>query len=162
MNIANVFKALIIAVSLNTLSFQTAAADTINYIQQPSVLAQAERALRRGNSDRALDLLQRTSNKRKGASEARRQALTCKALYQQQNYERAEVACDLAIAAEQTNWSHYNNRGVMRYKTERYSEALSDFKHAASIMVAANSKQRRSVKRNISAAELNVRSVSAR
>lgn len=164
MKIANTPLLLTVAISLSSALWQPAAtADVSEYHRLPNIFSQAERAIKRGNSERALNLLQeRKSSNKHSAYEGKRYELICKAHHQQQNFEKAETFCDMAVATEQSNWNHYNNRGVMLYKMARYSEALSDFEHAASIMVTASTEQSRALKQNILAAERRTQQVTAR
>lgn len=164
MNTTSRSLSLMMALSLSSLFWQPlASADVIDYHRMPNAFIQAERALKRGNSERVINLMQqRNSNQKHSAHDGKRFELMCKAHYQQQRYEKAESFCNMAVTAEQTNWNHYNNRGVMFYKMARYNEALNDFKHAASIMLTASNKQKWSIRRNIAAAELSVQEVSAR
>ncbi len=120
----------------------------------PTVLVQAQRAVEKGNPEHALDLLAgRIEALRAADHQAQAHALVCQARYQQQDYVSAEKSCDIAVNTGRPSWSHVNNRGVMRFMLGRYDEALTDFRHAASIRVSASLQQSRSIRRNVAAAE---------
>ena len=120
----------------------------------PTVLVQAQRAVEKGNPGRALDLLNgRMENLREPNDKAQAHALVCQAKYQQQDYANAEKSCDMAVNTGRPSWSHFNNRGVMRFVLGRYEEALADFRQAAAIMLTASQQQSRSIRSNVAAAE---------
>ena len=120
----------------------------------PALLVHAQRAVRKVEPEQALDLLVgRIESLRDADHRAQAHALVCQARYQQQDYVSAEKSCDAAINTGKPSWSHVNNRGVMRFMLGRYDEALTDFRHAASIMVSASLQQARSIRRNVTAAQ---------
>lgn len=100
---------------------------------QPRVLIQAERALTRGKPQVAIELVTpRVEHFALREQRARGYALLCKAYFQLEAFAQAEQACDSAVYAgeEGANWSHLNNRGVMRMLLGRLGEAAEDFKSA--------------------------------
>ncbi len=120
----------------------------------PTVLVQAQRAVEKGKPKRALDLLAgRIEALRAADHRAQAHALVCQARYQQRDYAGAEKSCDIAVSTGTPNWSDVNNRGVMRFLLGRYHDALTDFRHAASIGVTASLQQSRSMRRNAAAAQ---------
>ena len=120
----------------------------------PSVLVQAQQAVEKGKPGRALGLLAgRIDSLRDPDHQAQAHAVICQAQYQQQDYASAEKSCDIAATTGRPSWSHFNNRGVMRFMLGRHDEALTDFRQAASIMLTASQQQSRSVRRNVSAAQ---------
>ena len=127
-------------------------ASTPVYNHVPKMLVNAERSVARGQSDRVIQLLgNEVENLRRPEMQSTGYGFLCLAHYQKEDYVSAEKFCDKAATTGAPNWSHLNNRGVMRVKLERYDEALVDFKSAASIMlVSAPTSQMHSVKRNIS------------
>ncbi|MDZ7785173.1 MAG: tetratricopeptide repeat protein [Halioglobus sp.] len=141
----------VIAVAaVTTLLWQSRAnADTIDHYR-PSVLIKAERALERGNPERALSLLEgNLEGLRRDAYRADGNALVCRARYEKGDYAAAEQACDTAVrlGSGPQVWSHLNNRGVMRLLLGRVEEALQDFEAAADL-----NPQAWSIHRNIDAA----------
>ena len=149
----NLATALIMAVVSSSLWQSNVSADVFDHYK-PNVLVKADRALQRGQPDRVLELLTgRIETLRHAPYRGEGYALVCKAYYQNQDFLRAEKACDDAVNATTSNWSHLNNRGVMRYLLGRYDEALSDFRQAA----AVNAKSR-SIRENLSAVQNVIRS----
>jgi len=74
--------------------------------------------------------------------------------YQKHDYISAEKSCDLAVKSDRPNWSHYNNRGVMRFMLGDYEAALGDFRRAASFALMPGSKsESRSIRKNVYATE---------
>ncbi|MFT6288581.1 MAG: hypothetical protein ACJA09_003344 [Alcanivorax sp.] len=118
----------------------------------PTILIKAERSVARGQSDRVIQLLGgKVDDLSRPEQKSAGYGFLCVAHYQKEDYVSAEKFCDKAATTGSPDWSHLNNRGVMRVKLERYDEALVDFRKAASIMMVASSiSQRHSVKRNIS------------
>jgi Flp pilus assembly protein TadD len=133
-----------------------ASASTFVYHQDPIVLKKADRMLLRGEPDRAIELLSATvDDLQRPNMRSKGHAILCKAQHQKQDYMLAEEHCDQAVKQGGPNWSNLNNRGVMRFLLGRYDDALTDFNHAASIMmVSATKSQNRSVKNNIASAKL--------
>ncbi|MEH6516397.1 MAG: hypothetical protein V7742_06920 [Halioglobus sp.] len=142
----------IVAVTLLAPWQTTVSAATPVYSHIPATLVKAERSVARGQPDRVIQLLgNKVENLRRPEMQAIGYGLLCQAHYQKEDYVSAEKFCDKAATTGAPNWSHLNNRGVMRVKLERYDEALVDFKRSASIMLAsAPTAQMHSVKRNIS------------
>lgn len=143
-------------VAVASMFWQTqASADTFESHRLPIVLKKAERALRNQDPDRAIDLLKgRIERMRHEVAQVHAHALMCTALYQLGDYVRAEKSCDRAVMSGSPNWSHFNNRGVMRFKLGRYDEALSDFSRAASMaLIPASYTQSRNIRKNVSAAQ---------
>ena len=127
-----------------------AGADALDHYQ-PAPLVKAERALERGDAQRALGLLEgRVDTLRGGVERARGHALVCRARFSQGEYELAERACDAAVeeGGAAAAWRHLNNRGVMRLMLGRSEEALADFRAAERLNPAAGS-----VRRNLAAAK---------
>jgi hypothetical protein len=120
----------------------------------PTILVKAERSVARGQSDRVIQLLGgKVDDLSRPEQKSAGYGFLCVAHYQKEDYVSAEKFCDKAVTTGtgSPNWSHLNNRGVMRVKLERYDEALVDFRKAASIMMVTSSiSQRHSVKHNIS------------
>jgi Flp pilus assembly protein TadD len=118
----------------------------------PNILVKAERSVARGQSDQVIQLLDsKVDDLRRPEQKSTGYGFLCVAHYQKKDYVSAEKFCDKAVTSGSPNWSHLNNRGVMRFKLERYDEALVDFRKAASIMmVTAPNLQKHSVKHNIS------------
>lgn len=132
----------------------TASAGLADSYRPPSVVVLAQRALDKGKSVRALALLDgRIEGLRDSNHQAQAHALVCQALYQKKDYVAAEKSCDIAVSTGRPSWSHFNNRGVMRFALGRYGEALTDFRQAASTMLTASRQQSRSVRSNIAAAK---------
>jgi len=141
----------VIAVAaVTTLLWQSRAnADAIEHYR-PTLLIKAERALERGNPDRALSLLEgKVDALRRDIYRADGNALVCRARYEKGDYTGAERACDEAVqlGGGPQAWSHLNNRGVMRLLQGRAEDALADFEAAAVLNPMASS-----VHRNIEAA----------
>jgi Flp pilus assembly protein TadD len=135
-------------------------AAVINHSHVPTVLLKSERAVVKGQADRALSLLAGKIEDMKDASHrAQGHALVCQALYQKQDYINAEKSCDIAVKEGKPNQSHLNNRGVMRFMLGRYDEALRDFRKAVLIVSVDSPSLSKSVRRNLSAAERRVNSV---
>ncbi len=129
-------------------------AEVLDSLHLPNVLLKAEKALAKGNPDRVLELLEtRIGNLHRPADQAQGYALICQAHYQKQDYDSAEKFCDKAANTGRPYWSHFNNRGVMRFKLGHYDAALTDFRQAASTMYLASHVQARSVRRNVAAAQ---------
>ena len=122
------------------------------YNPTPKILVKAERSVTRGQSERVIELLgSKMDDLRRPEQKSTGYGFLCLAHYQKEDYVSAEKFCDKAVTTGSPNWSHLNNRGVMRVKLERYDEALVDFRKAASIMmVTAPNSQMHSVKHNIS------------
>ncbi len=118
----------------------------------PKVLVKAERSVARGQPDRVIQLLgSKVDDLSRLKQKSTGYGFLCLAHYQKEDYVSAEKFCNKAVTTGSPNWSHLNNRGVMRVKLERYDEALVDFRKAASIMmITAPISQRHSVKQNIS------------
>lgn len=129
-------------------------AGTPLFLQTPNLLLKAERSVARGQSDHVIQLLGgRVDELQRRYLRSSGYGFLCQAHYQKQDYVSAEKSCDKAVTIGRPGWSTLNNRGVMRFKLERYEEALADFEKAASIMMRTSSvSQRRSVRHNISAA----------
>ena len=146
---------LVVLISVPSMFWQArVSANVADHYRLPHVLLKAERAVERGNPDHALDLLAgRIDDLRDPSMQAVAHALNCQALYQKQDYLGAEKSCDVAVNTGRPNWSHLNNRGVMRFMLGRYNAALTDFRQAASIMVSASKEQSRSIRSNVSAAQ---------
>ena len=136
-----------------------ASADTMERHRLPIALKKAERALRNQDPDRAISLLEgRIDGMRHKVAIAQAHALICKAHYQTHDYLSAEKSCDLAVTTGRPNWSHVNNRGVMRFMLGRYDDALKDFSRAASrALIHASHSQSRSIRKNIAAAQRGIR-----
>lgn len=131
-----------------------ASAGVADHYRLPNALLKAERAVERGDPDRALGLLEgRINDWRHPTSQAEAHAVICQAHYQKRDYVSAEKSCNIAVNTGRPSWSHLNNRGVMRFKLGRFDEALTDFRQAASIMLSASTTQSRSIRSNISAAQ---------
>lgn len=146
----------VIAVAtVTTLLWQSRAnADTIDHYR-PTVLIKAERALERGNPERALTVLEgNVDGLRRDAYRADANALICRAQYEKGNYAAAERACDVAVELGDgpQAWTHLNNRGVMRLLQGRVEAALEDFEAAAVLNPGAWA-----VHRNIDAARNELR-----
>lgn len=134
-------------------------AEVLGFNRQPIVLLKAERAVATGNPDRVLALLEtRIGNIHRPADQAQGYALICQAHYQKQDYNSAEKSCDKAANTGKPSWSHFNNRGVMRFKLGQYDAALTDFRQAASSMYSASRVQARSVRSNVAAAQRHLES----
>jgi len=118
---------------------------------RPAVLIKAERALARGNPDRALALLESgRAELRRNPDRAEASGLVCRAYYERGDYAAAEAACDTAVALGESNeraWSYLSNRGVMRLLLGRVDEAIHDFEAAERLNPVAWS-----VHRNLAAA----------
>ena len=127
-------------------------ASTTVFNPNAKILVKAERSVARGQSDRVIQLLGKKMNDlRWPEQKSTGYGFLCLAHYQKEDYVSAEKFCDKAVTTGAPNWSHLNNRGVMRFNLERYDEALVDFRNAASIMMApALNSQMHSVKHNIS------------
>ena len=152
---------LLALISVTSMAWQTeASADTMDNHRLPSVLQKAERALENEDPDRAIGLLEgRIDAMRHQVAQAQAHTLMCKAHYQKQDYLSAEKSCDLAVTTDRLNWSHLNNRGVMRFMLGRYDEALNDFSHAGAIaLLPASTSQSRSIRNNVSAAQRHIAS----
>ena len=124
--------ALAIALASTVCMSTNAHADALSHYE-PQTFAMAEKALERGNPDRALKLLhsQRamlSHNKHVGRTEA----LVCRAQFEKRDFAAAEHACNVAVqrGRHQDMWSHLNNRGAVRLILGRYDEALADFRKA--------------------------------
>jgi len=155
------FVGLFTLVSLTSTFWQTQAyADTLESHRLPIVLKTAERALRNQDPNRAMDLLKgRIDGMRHEVARAQAHALMCKAHYQASDYVSAERSCDLAVTTGHPNWSHFNNRGVMRFMLKRYEEALNDFSRAASLaLLPATNSQSRKISKNVYAAQRRIAS----
>ena len=125
--------AVIVALAMAVILSPATRADTLAHYQ-PASLAKAERALERGNPERALALL---NNHRAILKHqrfvARSQALTCEAHFQRGDFQQAEQSCDAAVASasEGTAMARYlNNRGAARLMLGRLDLALEDFAQA--------------------------------
>ena len=132
----------------------TAHASTTVYNPEPKVLSKAERNVARGKPDRAISLLSaRVDDLKRPKHRAKGYELLCTAYYQKHDYVSAEMYCDKAATTGSPSWSHLNNRGVMRFQLGQFDEALTDFRHAASIMMmTAPPSEKLAIKRNIAAA----------
>ena len=118
-----------------------AAAEALDHYQPP-LLAKAERALERGQPGRSLALLEgRVQELRAGAQRAAGFDLVCRAYFAQEDWRRAEPACDAAVEEGGGNaaWSFRNNRGVMRLLQGRTDEAIADFRAAARLQPRSRS-----------------------
>lgn len=131
----------------------TASASVEDTYRLPSVLVLAQRAVEKGKPRHALALLDgRIDSLRDPNHRAQAHALVCQAHYQQKDYVNAEKSCDIAASTGRPSWSHFNNRGVMRFTLGRYDEALTDFRRA-STMLTASQQQSRSIRSNVAAAK---------
>jgi hypothetical protein len=139
----------------------TVSAGTPVYSHTSNTLVKAERSVARGQPDRVIQLLgDKVENLRRPEMQSTGYGFLCLAHYQKEDYVSAEKFCDKAAITGTPNWSHLNNRGVMRVKLERYDEALIDFNRAASIMMLnARTSQMHSVKRNISSTSERIESM---
>ena len=117
----------------------------------PPVLFKAERALDRGNPDRAVELMRGSiSESRRRGVKSDVNSILCRAYYQQGDFSLAEQACTqaLELGAAGVAWSNFNNRGVMRLLQGRYEEAIADLRSARRSNPAA-----KAVRRNLQLAE---------
>lgn len=145
---------LLVLVSLPGMFWQVKVNASVVDHYTPNVLLKAQRAVEKGKPARAIGLLDgRIQTLRDPNHQAEAHALICQAQYQQRDYASAEKSCDIAVNTGRPSWSHFNNRGVMRFLLGRYSEALTDFRRAASIRVTASSEQSRAMRKNASAAQ---------
>ena len=106
---------------------------------RPTSLRKAEVALQHGQADRALALLQgRSTEIRRWDAEAAANDLMCQAWFEKGDYERAERACDAAVAAAGvSNWNYVYHRGVMRLLLGRTDEGIADLRKAGIISPAS-------------------------
>ncbi|MGI9285933.1 MAG: tetratricopeptide repeat protein [Pseudomonadales bacterium] len=146
---------MIVLISVPSMFWQASvSANVVDHYRLPNVLLKAQRAVEKGHPERALELLAgRIDSLPSPNGQAQAYALICQAQYQQQDYASAEKSCDIAANTGRPRWSHFNNRGVMRFMLGRYDEALIDFRQAASIMVSASKVQSRSIRSNVTAAK---------
>lgn len=124
---------ILVSLSVMFLWHTRAMAESAAYYQ-PKRLLTAERALERGQSDRALNLLaDYVEHQRYASKRAEGYALICRAHFKLKAFVAAEQACDQALRDGRASmaWSHLNNRGVMRLLQGNYAAALSDFDAAA-------------------------------
>ena len=54
----------------------------------------------------------------------------CISLTAQKNYERALIACNTAIKDSPNRWFAFNSRGSLKYQTEKFKDAISDYRLA--------------------------------
>ncbi|WP_162846166.1 tetratricopeptide repeat protein [Seongchinamella sediminis] len=140
----------LVAIAITVWMSAAASADVLSHYE-PKSLARAEKALAQGKPDLALRLLRsQRALVRYDKHLARSQSLSCRAYFQQGDYEAAEPACDIAVErGSQANlWSHLNNRGAVRLALGRIDEAEADFRRAALLNPAS-----RAAKRNLQLAQ---------
>lgn len=134
-----------------TLGWHTRAnADGLGHYE-PVILKKAERALQRGDAQRASEMVEARMHEF-GRSEARSDAygLLCRAYFELKQYEQAEQACDeaLQLRGNSIAWIHFNNRGVMRLAQGNFDDAIADFSEAM-----RRNPQAYSARRNLALAE---------
>lgn len=124
-----------------------ASADTANHYQ-PNRMVRAAEALEHNRPDRTLAMLQGWVEKQRTKSRrAEGHSLMCRAYFLKRDFAKAEEACDAAVLAEgeERNWSHLNNRGVMRLMLGQLNAALDDFQEAAELKPRASAVRKNAV-----------------
>lgn len=136
--------ALVLALASTLLFNPAAQADVLSHYQ-PHALVKAERALEQGDPDLALQYLHRQrailGHERYAAASA---SITCRALFQKQDFGAAEAACNTAVERGnyEAMWSHLNNRGAVRLMLGKYDEALVDLRRASRLNPASRDASR--------------------
>jgi Flp pilus assembly protein TadD len=133
MRAQRVFISIVGVLTLSVLMWHGKANADIGGRYNPPVLSKAERALERGNPDRAVELMQGSiSESPRRAIRSDVNSILCRAHYQQGVFDLAEQACTqaLALGGDGAAWSNLNNRGVMRMLQGRYEEAIADLRSA--------------------------------
>ena len=98
---------------------------------EPGFLVVAERAIDRGNADRAIELLSgRLDTLRYDHQVARAASVLCRAHHEKAQAELALEACNTAIETRAANWSDFNNRGVAHFRLGNFEAAIADFRQA--------------------------------
>lgn len=124
-----------ITASLMFAGQQATAASTLTVsTQSQAVLADAERALSRGDADQAIATLNQHQDAlvRSGVAQ-QHAALLCQALFQNDELQSALASCNDAVASRNSHWSDYNNRGVVKLQLNDIDGAIADFQQANSI-----------------------------
>ncbi|MEM7764487.1 MAG: hypothetical protein AAF290_10430 [Pseudomonadota bacterium] len=105
-----------------------AASSIASPAQTRAVLANADRAVSRGDADHALTILSRHQGllARSGA-DAERASIACQAHFLKADFAEAVEQCSIAIDSRSAHWSDFNNRGAARMRSGDWSGAIADF-----------------------------------
>ncbi|MEL7298638.1 MAG: hypothetical protein AAGJ86_13320 [Pseudomonadota bacterium] len=115
-----------------------AASSIASPAQTRAVLANADRAVSRGDADHALTILTRHHGLlvRSGA-DAERASIACQAHFMKADFVQAVEQCSIAIDSRNAHWSDFNNRGAARLHSGDWSGAMADFTTARAMNPAS-------------------------
>lgn len=102
---------------------------------EPGFLRQAERALRRGEPARALEVLARREQGLKSRQEAEALGMSCRARLQLEELRAARRDCRAAVELDQSraSWRFLNNLGVAELGLGNFGAAEAAFAEAAAL-----------------------------
>ncbi|GEM_PF-4456094 len=118
-----------------TLDAAPVAAETMT-TYEPSFLRQADRALRRGNAERALSVVESNLQRElKDTHRADAHGIACRAHLEMNAPDLARTECQSAMALDssRSRWRYLNNLGVAELELGDYDAAEQAFSNAAAL-----------------------------